>query len=602
MIEAEESLANLDGKPSQSEIAKPVHVPSAGKIAQHFHWRVRLWRAWPGFLRRQLPIYGVTLVTLASGILNILSVMNVTLPEGHPFLRDLFPFPFVRLSRFSSLLTGFALIVSSFNIVRRKRRAWQVVLALSLFSLATHMVRGLYVPGGIASLGLTAVLLLTRRRFTVRSSRPNLRIGLLRLATSFGIALFYGVLGFWMLDQRHYGINFHIGDAVRSTLDYLSLLRDPGLHPLTRYGRWFDDSLLLIAAVSYTYAGFSLYEPVVYRFYKLPIERAAAANILRQYGRDALDYFKLWKDKSYFFDSKHEAFIAYRVAQRFAITLGDPSGPEERIPGVIREFTEFCRQNDWKVAFHQVMPDFLPFYKAAGYRKLKIGDCAVVDLTRFTLDGKSYKSIRSRNTQLEKSGIHIVELLPPIPQNVLDAAMAVSDEWLEIPGRRERSFTLGAFEESYVRGIPMLCVYDGAGALLAFLNMPPSYREGEATIDLMRRRGDAPNGIMDYLFANAFLRAKERGYTRFNLGLAPMSGFHEREEASVEERAIHNFFQHLGFLFSFEGLRHYKGKFASLWEPRYEIYKNPMELPRLAIAIGKVSTYREPIFGDDEEE
>ena len=165
----------------------------------------------------------------------------------------------------------------------------------------------------------------------------------------------------------------------------------------------------------------------------------------------------------------------------------------------------------------------------------------------------------------------------------------VSDEWLQIPGRRERRFALGMFDEAYLNSTPIFTAADAAGRVLAFVNVIPSFRKGETTIDLMRRRTEAPNGIMDYVFVKLFLRNKEQGFERFNLGMAPMAGFHEQEEATPEERAIHAFFQHLNFLFSFKGLLAYKAKFATVWEPRYLIYRNILDLPRVARAIGAVS-------------
>jgi phosphatidylglycerol lysyltransferase len=89
--------------------------------------------------------------------------------------------------------------------------------------------------------------------------------------------------------------------------------------------------------------------------------------------------------------------------------------------------------------------------------------------------------------------------------------------------------------------------------------------------------------------------SKAKGVERFNLGLAPMSGFQEKEEASPQERAVHTFFQQLNFLFSYKGLRAYKAKFASFWEPRYVVYRNVLELPRLALALGKVSAIEEDL-------
>lgn len=52
---------------------------------------------------------------------------------------------------------------------------------------------------------------------------------------------------------------------------------------------------------------------------------------------------------------------------------------------------------------------------------------------------------------------------------------------------------------------------------------------------------------------------------------------------------MHSFFQRSNFLFSYKGLRAYKAKFATIWEPRYAVYRNVFDLPRLALALGKVS-------------
>jgi phosphatidylglycerol lysyltransferase len=131
-------------------------------------------------------------------------------------------------------------------------------------------------------------------------------------------------------------------------------------------------------------------------------------------------------------------------------------------------------------------------------------------------------------------------------------------------------------------------VVDPAGTVLAFINLI-AVDNVEITGDLMRRRGHAPNGIMDYLFVQLFRYAKERGFARVSLGMAPMTGFQEDEEATAEERAIHWLFQKFNFLFSFRGLYHYKAKFATSWEPRYLIYESFMQLPRIALALRRLS-------------
>lgn len=539
---------------------------------------------------RLIPVWIVAFITLGSGLLNLYSVMGGPDPRAHrTLLHDVFPLEFLHLSRSLTVLIGFALIISSLNIYKRKKRAWLIVLLLSCASVIFHLTKGLDYGQALLSAALVVVLILTRRHFTVKSSIPDFRSGLLRMGIAVLVALGYGVAGFWLLDQREFGINFTLGDSIRRTLLFLSLMGDPHIVPRTHYAHWFIDSLYLMTITAIGYGGFALFRPVIYQFRTLPQEREWARQILAMHGRSSLDYFKLWPDKSFFFSPSRRSFLAYRVAGNFAVVLGDPVGPDEEIEDIIRRFHELCQDNDWGLAFYQTLPDFLPVYKRLGFKKLKIGDDAIVDLTQFSLEGKTMKKFRHTLNQLEKLGVHTVYYEPPISEEVLMQAKEVSDEWLQIPGRRERGFTLGRFEPNYIRSTPLFAAADKDGRLLAFVNIIPSYRAGEATIDLMRHRLKSPNGIMDYLFVKLFLHSKEGGFERFNLGMAPMSGFQEKEDASLEERAVHYFFQHLNFLFSYEGLRRYKAKFASFWEPRYAVYRNTLDLPKLAVALSRLS-------------
>jgi phosphatidylglycerol lysyltransferase len=539
---------------------------------------------------RPFIVWLVTLMTLGSGTVNLLSVMGRSAPpERGALLREVFPLEFLHLSRSLTLLIGFALIISSINIHKRKSRAFQIVLFLSCLSVTFHLTKGLDYKAAFFSALLVVLLLLTRRIFTVRSSHPDLRSGLLQFAIAGLVALSYGVAGFWLLDQREFGINFTLGDSIRRTLLLFSLVGDPQIVPHTRYAHWFVNSLYLMTAAFFVYAVYALFRPVIYQWRTVPQERALAGELVSRYGRGSLEYFKLWPDKSYFFSPSKRCFLAYRVGGSFAIVLGDPVGAEEEIQETIRGFMELCGENDWGLGFYQTLPDFLPLYKALGFRKLKIGDDAIVDLTKFTLEGKAMRKFRYTLTQMEKIGVHILKFEPPIAEDILLQVKEVSDEWLQIPGRRERGFTLGRFEPDYIRSTPLFAVADSEERILAFVNRIPSYRRGEATIDLMRHRTKVPNGIMDYLFVKLFLDEQNRKFERFSLGMAPMAGFQEKEEASREERAVHYFFQHLNFIFSYSGLREYKAKFASFWEPRYAIYRSHLDLPRLAMALGKVS-------------
>lgn len=541
---------------------------------------------------RRSVIILVFLMTLGSGIINLISVLGHPMRMGQRYLQDIFPLEFLHLSRFLTLLIGFALVVSSINIYKRKRRAFLLVVLLSAFSVVFHLTKGLDFQEAAFSLLLIVVLLINRRHFTVKSSIPDVRASLLRLGAALSVAVAYGVLGFWLLDKRHFGIEFNTWASIRNTLMTLTLSKPGNLVPLTRYAKWFLDSLDLITITTILYGLFTLFRPVLYRLGKLPHERTLASEVLERHGRSSLDVFKIASDKLYFFSPNQESFLAFRMSGNFAVVLADPVGPAEGIPAIIRDFRDLCDENDWKLVFHQVLPDFLPLYKEAGFKKLKIGDEAIVDLATFSLDGKHNKHLRHYLNQFDNGGYRAEYYEAPVAEDTLLALKEVSDDWLKIPGRRERTFAVGEFTLAGLRRTPVMAAVNPEGTIQAFMNIIRDYAPGETTIDLMRHRRDAPSGVMDYLFVKLFERQKQAGFKLFSLGLAPMSGFQEHEQPSGEERAVHLFLSRMNFLFSYSGLLQSKKKFATGWEPRYTIFRNVLDLPRLALAVARVSELR----------
>jgi phosphatidylglycerol lysyltransferase len=540
-------------------------------------------------LSARIAVRAVALVTLGSGIVTIVSAAGRSLPSRLTTLRGVFPLSFVHISRYMSLLIGFALAVSSLNILKRKKRAFVLVMILAGLSVVFHLTKGLDYEEAALSLVLMIILFLARKNFRVKSGLPDLRTTLIPLGIALAVTLLYGTVGFWLLEKRDFGVSFSVADSIRRTLSALVFVQDPFLVPQTRFAVWFLDSLDLISVTALLFVLYSLFRPVFYRLRTLPEERADAARILESHGRSSLDPFKLAHDKAFFFSGSCASFVAYRVSRGFAVALADPVGPDEEIPGLIRSFAGFCEDNDWRLAFYQVLPDFLPFYRQAGFKKMKVGEDAIVDFDAFNLGGKSMKHIRHALNQFDKTGLRAVYYEPPIPDEVLARLREVSDDWLRIPGRRERGFTVGVFSEAEIRRTPVFAAAGPDGRFLAFVNIVRSYAPGETTIDLMRHCRDAPPGIMDSLFIKLFEQQKQKGFRRFSLGLAPLSGFLRGEESGAEERAVQYFLQRLNFIFSYEGLSDYKAKFATHWEPRYAIYRNVFELPRMAIALLRIS-------------
>lgn len=120
---------------------------------------------------------------------------------------------------------------------------------------------------------------------------------------------------------------------------------------------------------------------------------------------------------------------------------------------------------------------------------------------------------------------------------------------------------------------------------VAFANIIPEYRAPESTIDLMRYRGAAPSGTMDFLVVSLFQWATAAGYETFNLGLSPLAGVGEAAGDPIVERTLHFIYDHLNQFYNFKGVHRFKDKFHPRWAPRYLIYPGPSALPAVALAI-----------------
>jgi phosphatidylglycerol lysyltransferase len=534
----------------------------------------------------------LAVATLGSGFMNLASVLGTSPFARRAVLRDIFPLEIEGWSSHLTLLLGFGLIATSVNIYKRKRRALVVAALIALLSSVIHLLKRDTYGEAAFSGALFVLLLLSKRTFTVGSALPALSHAAVRIGVFLLAVLAYAVAGFWFLDPRDFGVNFTLGNSIVRALRFLSWSGDVTIAAHTRFARWFIDSLYISGAAALLYSAFALFPPVAFRLTILPRERNRAKEILKEFGRDTLDYFKTWPDKNFFFTGSQQGFVAYRVGAGMALALGDPVGPESAIEEIIRDFSRFCAGNDWRPAFYQAQAACLPIYGRLGFHRLKIGEDALVDLRTFSTAGRGMKSVRATVSKLERAGLQLKVIDPPVPEIALNEVKAVSGEWLQMPGRRERRFSLGRFDRDYVAGTRLFTVVDTTGRTLAFANQIPSYRQGVTTIDLMRHRLDCPNGVMDFLFVKTFAWCREQGFEMFSLGMAPMSGFQERENASAAERAVHAFIQNLNFLFSFRGLRFFKAKYATSWEPRYIVYRRLADLARLTVALREVSEIR----------
>lgn len=522
------------------------------------------------------------------GIVNVLSAVTPALAADLAVLERYTPLVVRTGSRLTAALAGFALLMLARGLGRRKQAAWLTALVVLAISAVSHLLKGLDIPEALFALGLMVMLLVMWPHFHARSDRASVQQGLRVLAGAFLFTLGYGVLGFFLLDT-HYSVNFGFFDALRQTVIMFTQFYDPGLTPLTPFGRYFADSIYLIGAVTFGYAGWMLLRPVLLHEPATPVERARAREIVERYGRSSLAPFLLFDDKRYFF-SEGGSVIGYALVGRTAVALGDPVGPESDLPSAIQEFNRLCQKNDWLPVFYQTRPDTLPVYRQAGFETLKIGNEAIVDLEAFTLEGGTAKNYRNAVNKLSRAGHRFVAYPPPLPDQVLEELRQISDEWLTEMHGTEKRFSLGWFTEEYLRSTPVGVVVTPEGWISAFANLVPAPQADEIAVDLMRRRREIESGTMEFLFVSLFQWAREHGYRHFSLGLSALSGTGEQPDAPIVERVMHFVYEHINQFYNFKGLHAFKEKFQPEWSPRYLIYPGAGSLSQAWLAVVRANS------------
>ena len=424
---------------------------------------------------------------------------------------------------------------------------------------------------------LLVLLLLLRHSFHASSDRPSLFQAILALIAALTFTLVYGALGFYLLD-RHFNVHFGVLAALRQTIVMFTSFYNPGLEPITGFGRYFAGSIYVIGFGTLGFALLMLLRPVLVRQPATAVERARAESIIKQHGHTALARATLFDDKSYFF-GPGEVVIAFAARGRGAMALGDPIGPPEQLAASITAFRDFCARNDWIPAFVSTLPDYLDAYKAAGFDVVCIGYEAIVSLDEFSLEGSQNKDIRYAVNRMERLGYAAHVHTPPLDDRLMQSLHEISDAWLTLQRGGEMHFSDGWFEDNYIRNGPVIVVEDPNGNPTAFANLVPEYQKKELTIDLMRHYREAEYGTMEYLFVRMLQWAREKGYATFSLGLSTIVGVGEKPDDPRVEQALHTIADYVSRFYNFKGLHRFKEKFHPRWEPRYLAYPEPGNLP-----------------------
>jgi lysylphosphatidylglycerol synthetase-like protein (DUF2156 family) len=530
-----------------------------------------------------------------TGVINLASALTLPLAGRLGALRRFAPVEVPELATAVVALAGVGLLFLARGVRRGQRHAWTLAIALLLISVGGHVVKGLDVEEAVAALLVAGFLLLHRDDYTAPGNPSSARRAIVVALSCLVIAIVASTVG---IALRHPALPLtKIVEGVSERLIGVTSVAFPH-----RINMLLSPALLAVGVGVALWIGWLLFRPAVaasitsYR----PMSRDRARYLVERYGTDSLSYFALRNDKEWF--GFRDTFVAYRVHNGVALVSPDPIGPVGQRAEAWCAFREFADEHGWPVAVMGASADWLPVYRASGMHDLYIGDEAVVDVQRFTLEGKANKSLRQSTGRVRKAGYR-VEFFDP---SKLEPALGSQLRDLMTESRRgdvERGFsmTLGRVFDADDQGLLLAVAFDADDHPAAFCHYVPARSIHGWSLDLMRRseRPDRPNGLTEFVVVETIEHLRRRGDVGLALNFAT---FRAVLASETGDRLVHRvekwFLERMSDSMQIESLWSFNEKFQPEWSPRYACYDSPEHMLVASIAVARAESFWElPFIG-----
>jgi lysyl-tRNA synthetase, class II len=499
----------------------------------------------------------------------------------------------------ASVVIGILLIAVARGLARGKRRAWALSLVLFAAAAVVHLLRGPDPLAVLLSVAMLIALIWFRHDFRAQSDRSSLA-----QAIAFVPLYLLGVLAITAIalfaERHHIHPGLTVGGVIRTTYGGMIGLSGPYTYEHRVFREFIEVGLPVLGI-----AGLLMFLYLVFRTFVQAqppsVERREhAERIVRTWGDDTLDYFALRRDKNYYFSTDGRSLIAYLYVRGVAMVAGDPVGPPDDTARTVDEFLHFCAGRGWRTAFFAVREADQQIYRDRGMHVIYLGDEAIVSCRDFTLDTPAMKDLRAVVRRLDRD--HTFELIAESEASpaLVSELNQISEEWRD--GAPERGFTMELGQEVEGTQSDFVIAYarETGGRVAGFLRFVPVYGQRPGySLDLMRRRPDAANGITEYLIARAALGLGARGFDSLSLNFAAWGRLLDSaEDAGWSGRMQRLMAKGLNPFFQIQSLRDFNQKFNPTWVPRSVVIDDRSDLPRIALLYASVEGFLEvPILG-----
>jgi lysyl-tRNA synthetase, class II len=484
----------------------------------------------------------------------------------------------MRLFHALALPAGAALLLVAPYLAKRRRRAWQTAIVL-MFALGLFdLLKGLDVEETVITWGAALVLLGGGDAFRVRHDPITLRSAIWR-GPLLGLAgLGAATLATWASQGRP-----SWGTVTAQTVDLLRWQQGPIRYQ--HHFAWIPLAVHLVEFGTLVAIAYVIFRPLTApRALPGPAARQAASDLVRAHGADTLAFFKLRGDEQYLFSEDRRAFVGYRIENGVLLLSGDPVGPEQCFPDLLGQVRAFADARGLKLGALGASSRLCPMYGDLGLRTIYLGDEAIVELDRFSLEGRPIRKVRQSVTRLGKAGFEAeLHELRALDSETVEQVEEVVERGRQGAPERGFSMAMDCLQGEHDHDTLVVLARDPDGAIRGVLHFVPCYGRPAVSLSLMRRDPGTPNGLTEFLVVRAIELLRNRGLEELSLNFAAFAKWMHSPDRRIE-RLLGKLIALGNPFFQIESLYRFNAKFFPRWEPRYLVYEGPLALLRTSLA------------------
>ncbi|MEU6325705.1 phosphatidylglycerol lysyltransferase domain-containing protein [Streptomyces sp. NPDC047049] len=574
-----------------------------GEKSEKVAWRPPRWLRGP----RPEAVPGcVGTAGVVVGLLNLAAGMFPRFRHSRVHaLAEVLPGAVSPLAAAASLVVGILLLLLAHGLKRRKRRAWGAAVALLPVGIAAQLVYRHSVFGAVLSLALLAFLVWHRREFAALPDPRSRWKALANFVVLGGAAFGIGMIIVSSHPSKIIG-SPSVWDRVQHVLWGLCGFEGPiGYTQQVDYTVGYSlGALGLLTVATTAYLAFRPEHPAA----RLTDddERQLRELLARHGARDSLGYFALRRDKGVVFSPTGKAAVCYRVISGVMLASGDPIGDVEAWPGAIERFMAEAKAHSWTPAVTGCSETGGQVWtRETGMDALELGDEAIVEVADFTLAGRAMRNVRQMVKRIERNGYETrVRRVRDLDPAELARIQQAADAWRDTDTERGFSMALGRIDAvadgDAVIATAHLAAGEGEepgpyGDLKAMQHYVP-WGDSGISLELMRRDRSADPGMNELLIVAALQAAPDLKIKQVSLNFAVFRSSLERGEKLGAGPVIRIWRGMLVFLsrwYQIESLYKFNDKFRPRWEPRFVVFRNSRDIPRIGLAALQAEGYLE---------